>query len=64
MAKPKGKRGLAFTTHELKNLADTVEEILPIGHTEWDWVRDQHNEIFPEQNGTAESLRRKFISGW
>ena len=60
MAKPKGKRRLAFTTRELENLADTVEEIVPIGHTEWDRVRDRHNEIFPEQNRTTESLRRKF----
>jgi hypothetical protein len=56
----KGKRGLAFTARELENLADTVEEIVPIGHTEWDRVRDKHNEIFPDQNRTTESLRRKF----
>ena len=57
---PKGKRGLTFTARELENLADTVEEIVPISHTEWDRVRDQHSEFFPEQNRTTESLRRKF----
>jgi hypothetical protein len=56
----KGKRGLAFTARELENLADTVEEIVPISHTEWDRVRDQHSEFFSEQNRTTESLRRKF----
>jgi len=60
MATSRGKRGPAFTARELENLADTVEEIVPIGHTEWDRVRDQHNEIFPDQNRTTESLRRKF----
>ena len=58
--KPTKGRGLAFTKSELENLADTVEEIVPIGHTEWDRVRDKHNEIFPDQNRTTESLRRKF----
>ena len=57
---PKGARGLAFKAPELKNLADIVEEIVPISHTDWDRVRDQHNESFHEQNRTTESLRRKF----
>jgi hypothetical protein len=57
---PKGKRGLTFTASELESLAETVEEFLPISHTDWDRVRDQHNENFPEQNRTTDSLRRKF----
>ena len=56
----KGKRGLAFTAPELENLAETIEEIVPISHTDWDRVRDQHNENFPEQNRTTDSIRRKF----
>jgi len=60
MSKAKGKKGLAFTIRELENLADTVEEIVPIGHTEWDRVRDLHSKVFPEQNRTTDSLRRKF----
>ena len=58
--KAKGKRGLAFTAPELESLAETVEEVVPISHTDWDKVRDQHNEYFPEQNRTTDSLRRKF----
>ena len=57
---PKGARGLAFKAPELENLADIVEEIVPISHTDWDRVRDQHNEKFSKQNRTTESLRRKF----
>jgi len=57
---PKGARGLAFKAPKLENLANIVEEIVPISHTDWDRVRDQHNEKFSEQNRTTESLRRKF----
>ncbi len=57
---PKGKRGLSFTVHELVSLVETIEEILPISHTEWDRVRDQHNKFFPDQNQTSDSHRRKF----
>jgi hypothetical protein len=58
--KTKGKRGLAFTAPERKSLAETVDEIVPISHTDWDNIRDQHNENLPEQNRTTDSFRRKF----
>ena len=57
---PKGARGLAFKAPKLENLANIVEEIVPISHTDWDRVRDQHNESYREQNWTTESLMRKF----
>ena len=57
---PRGKRGLTFSAGELESLAKTVEEIVPISHTDWDSVRDQHNKNFSEQNRTTDSIRRKF----
>ena len=58
-----GKRGLAFTAPELESLAETVEEVVPISHTDWDKVRDQHNEYFPSRIGQLILLGASF-SGW
>ena len=58
--KTKGKRGLAFTASELESLAESVEDFVPISHTDWDKIRDDHSKYFPEQNRTTDSLRRKF----
>ncbi len=45
---------------EHKSLVETIEEIVPISHINWESVRDQHNKNFSEQNRTTDSLRRKF----
>ncbi len=56
----KGKKGFKFTVGELENLAETVEELVPISTTEWERVWNQHNTCYPKQQRTLESLKRKF----
>jgi hypothetical protein len=56
----KGKRGLKFTIRELESLVETVEELVPIGNTKWERVWDRHVALYPEQDRTVESLKRKF----
>jgi hypothetical protein len=34
----KGKRGLKFTTAEIKSLLKVINEIVPIGNPEWEQV--------------------------
>jgi len=56
----KGKRGAKFTTAELEHLLDIVEEILPIGTSEWERVWERHDVDFQAKERTPESLKRKF----
>ena len=56
----KGKRGAKFTTAELEHLLDIVEEILPIGASEWERVWERHDVDFHAKERTPESLKRKF----
>jgi hypothetical protein len=56
----KGKRGFKFTVGELESLAKTIEELVPISTTELEWVWNQHNTRYPQQQWTLESLKHKF----
>jgi hypothetical protein len=56
----KEKRGLKFTIRELESLVETIEELVPIGNTEWERVWDRHVALYPEQDRTVESLKWKF----
>jgi hypothetical protein len=56
----KGRRGFKCTTQEIKNLLDVIEEIVPIGNTDWEQVGDRHMACYPKKERTAELLRRKF----
>jgi hypothetical protein len=56
----KGKSGLKFTIRELESLVETIEELVPIGNTKWERVWDRHVALYPEQDRTVESLKRKF----
>jgi hypothetical protein len=56
----KGKRGFKFTAGELESLAKTIEELVPISTTEWEWFWNQHNTCYPKQEQTLESLKCKF----
>ncbi len=56
----KGKRGFKFTIRELKSLVKAVEELVPISNIEWEWVWNRHVALYPQQDRTAKSLKRKF----
>jgi len=56
----KGKRGFKFTIHELESLVKAVEELIPISNTEWEWGWDRHIALYPQQDRTLKSLKRKF----
>ncbi len=51
---------MKFTIRELESLVETIEELLPIGYTEWECVWDRHVLLYPQQDQTVESLKRKF----
>ncbi len=57
---PPKKRGLKFTVEELKDLLAIIDEIVPIGNTEWEEIWERHNEGYAERDRTVESLKRKF----
>jgi hypothetical protein len=54
-----GKRGFKFTTDELESLAESIEEFVPIGSTEWERVWNEHISVFPDRNRTAKSLTQQ-----
>jgi hypothetical protein len=56
----KGKRGFKFTIPELKSLVEAVEELVPISNTEWERIWDRHMALYPQQDRTVKSLKRKF----
>jgi hypothetical protein len=56
----KGKRGLKFTIAEIESLLKVIDEIIPIGNLEWEWVWDRHASCYPRQEWTAKLLRCKF----
>jgi hypothetical protein len=56
----KGKRGFKFTIHELKSLIKANEVLVPISNTEWEGVWNRHIALYPQQDQTVKSLKRKF----
>jgi hypothetical protein len=54
------KRGTNFSTTELETFLEFNEEHLPIGQMEWETVEQRHSLLYPEQQRTIESLKRKF----
>jgi hypothetical protein len=56
----KGKRGFEFTIRKLESLVKAVEELVPISNTELERVWDRHVALYPKQDRTMESLKRKF----
>ncbi len=56
----KGKRGFKFTIPELKSLVKAIEELVPISNSEWEGVWNRHMALYPQQDRTVESLKRKF----
>ena len=54
------KRGASFKNAEVKIILDFIEEVLPIGGTEWDRILEMHEERFPDHNRTLTSIKRKY----
>ena len=52
--------GPRFSIPELESMLATIEEYLPMGPEEWEFVADSHSLEFPAMNREASSLRRKF----
>ena len=42
------------------HLLDIIKEMLPLSATEWERVADLHSEMYPANERTGESLRRKY----
>jgi hypothetical protein len=49
-----------LTIRELESLVQAVNELVPISNTEWERVWDRHMALYPQQDWTMESLKRKF----
>lgn len=56
------RRGASFATKEIEHLLDVMEEIVPIGPTEWDIVEAKHNALFEDKGRNKDTLKRKFQS--
>ncbi len=54
------RRGLVFSLRERLHLLDIVADELPISSLAWERVAELHREMYPEENRTADSLKRKF----
>ena len=57
--KQKGRR-ISFRKAKVLHLLDIMEEILPLSAMEWERVADLHSEIYPANERTGKSLRRKY----
>jgi hypothetical protein len=57
---PPKKRGLKFTVEELEDLLAIIDEVVPIGNTEWEEIWERHNKGYAERDRTVESLKCKF----
>ena len=53
------RRGFNYSITEEENLLDIIDELLPIGQMEWELVEQRHSLLYPEQQRTIESLKRK-----
>lgn len=54
------RRGAGFCRDEVDRLLTSIEEILPIGGTEWDAVLASHELYYPDAGRTRDGLKRKF----
>ena len=57
-----GGRGQGYTREEVQSLLDVVEEYLPLGPDDWEYVRRVHEQKYQDMNRDADSVRRKFAS--
>ncbi len=57
----KGQRGFKFTITKIESLLDVINDIVPIGNSEWEQVWNRHNHHYPSKEWTVESLRCKFL---
>jgi hypothetical protein len=54
------KRGVGFSDNEIAIMLDAIEEYLPIGQNDWEFVKRMHSRYYPHAGTTKESLKRKF----
>ena len=54
------RRGFNYSITEEENLLDIIDELLPIGQMEWETVEQRHSLLYPEQQRTVDSLKKKF----
>lgn len=54
------KRGAGFGDNEIGIMLDAIEEYLPIGQNDWEFVERMHSRYYPQAGRTKESLKRKF----
>ena len=57
----KGRLGFKFTIAEIESLLDVINDIFPIGNSEWEQVWNRHNHRYPSKERTFESFWRKFL---
>ncbi|KAG9404968.1 hypothetical protein AC1031_004066 [Aphanomyces cochlioides] len=55
-------RGSGFTKSEVESLLELLETYLPLCTTEWEAVLKKHEQRYPAQNRTVDSIRRKFAN--
>lgn len=55
-------RGSGFGQAEVDHFLSLLDHYLPLCKDEWDIVIVEHSKIFPQNNRSVESLRRKFAS--
>jgi len=61
--KKKGKaksHGQGYEGDEIDFLLDSIELIKPIGSTEWEAVKNQHDTVYPDMGRESASLKKKF----
>jgi hypothetical protein len=56
----KGKMGFEFTVAELKHMLIVIDDIFPIGNSDWAKVWQKHSAAYPTMERTAELVKRKF----
>ena len=53
-------KGTNYSSEELDNFLDLVDEIFPISATQWDCVAELHLSRYPDKGRSVDSLKRKF----
>jgi hypothetical protein len=53
-------KGTNYSSEELNNFLDLVDEILPISATQWDRAAEQHLLRYPDKGQSVDSLKHKF----
>ena len=56
------RRGFNYSITEEENLLDIIDELLPIGQMRWETVEQRHSLLYPEQQRTVDSLKKKLGS--